>query len=217
MFRVVALGQSAGLIVDQLRAIRNYEDIEFVYCDTDEKSLMDYGRESDKHILLKSFSQCNKAIHEDNELMAVLVTDLYDQCSQQYANEIMNHLWNYADRTYCFAIIPFNAGGQRPVSLEKLKTLTDWSDITVVQDNSTYRAELLCPHSFMGAGMVLLLDLVLRHPCKEPTSDRDTLPFGIWATTDQMFMTFNAFYSNNPKIRNYYKAGTFSFLKSTNS
>lgn len=44
MYRVVALGAVAGEIVDRLRATGNYDDIRFVYCDTDKEHLMSHGK-----------------------------------------------------------------------------------------------------------------------------------------------------------------------------
>ena len=41
MFRVVALGYRAGMMVDRLRAKKNYDDIRFVYCNTDSSQLHD--------------------------------------------------------------------------------------------------------------------------------------------------------------------------------
>ncbi len=60
-----------------------------------------------------------------------------------------------------------------------------------------------------------LLALVLQHPRKGLSEDRDKLPFGVWATEKQLFMALNAFYSTNPEMGSYYKAKTFSFHKST--
>uniref|UniRef100_UPI0025B0F4A7 hypothetical protein n=1 Tax=Paramuribaculum intestinale TaxID=2094151 RepID=UPI0025B0F4A7 len=76
MFRVVALGYRAGMIVDRLRAKKNYDDIRFVYCNSDRRLLSELGKDEDEHIFLTDIAQCRKAIHDDNELMAVLVTCL---------------------------------------------------------------------------------------------------------------------------------------------
>lgn len=213
MFRVVALGYWAGEIIDRLRATGTYDDIRFVFCDTDERQLMAHGNENDEHILLIDIAQCREAVHDDNELMAILVTTLFEDCSLQYASEIMSELWNYADRTYCFATIPFYAGGKRDVALEVFKNLTYWSDISVAQDmlkmpGSTFFIDY-------DEAITKLLALVLRHPLKGLSEDRDKLPFGVWATEKQMFTALNAFYSNNPEMASYYDAGTFSFHKST--
>ena len=45
MFRVIALGYRAGMIVDRLRAKKNFDDIRFVYCNTD-SSLLHVYREA---------------------------------------------------------------------------------------------------------------------------------------------------------------------------
>ena len=89
MFRVVALGYRAGMIVDRLRARKNYDDIRFVYCNADSRLLSEWGKEEDEHILLTDIAQCREAIHDDCELMAILVTCLDEDCSQKYASEIM--------------------------------------------------------------------------------------------------------------------------------
>lgn len=47
MFRVVALGYRAAKIVDRLRETKKYDDIKFVYCNTDKDLLSDCGREGD--------------------------------------------------------------------------------------------------------------------------------------------------------------------------
>lgn len=213
MFRVVALGYWAGEIIDRLRATGTYDDIRFVFCDTDERQLMAHGNENDEHILLTDIAQCREAIHDDNELMAVLVTTLYEDCSLQYASEIMSELWNYADRTYCFATIPFYAGGKRDLALEILKKLTYWSDISVAQDMLKMPGSIFFIDYYDA--IAKMLAMVLQHPRKGLSEDRDELPLGVWATETQMFMVLNAFYSNNPEMESYYNAGTFSFHKST--
>jgi len=213
MFRIVALGYWAGEIIDRLRVSGTYDDIRFVFCDTDERQLMAHGNEKDEHILLTDIAQCREAIHDDNEPMSVLVTTLHEDCSLQYASKIMSELWNYADRTYCFATIPFYAGGKRDAALEVFKSLTYWSDISIAQDmlkmpDSTFFIDYY-------DAIAKLLALVLQHPRKGLNEDRDKLPFGVWATEKQLFMALNAFYSTNPEMGSYYKAKTFSFHKST--
>ncbi|MDE7450407.1 MAG: hypothetical protein K2M72_09385 [Paramuribaculum sp.] len=215
MFRVVALGYRAAGIVDRLRATKEYDDVKFVYCNTDKDWLSGCGQEEDEHIHLKNMAQCREAIHEDNELMAVLVTCLgYEwnrDNSREYAAEIMSELWNFADHTYCFATIPFAPGGHRPSAFEIFESLTYWSDISVRQDDlkEPYMIDVLS----MDKGLMRFLDLVLSHPYKGRSSERDKLPFGVWATEEQLWMALNAMYSNN--MPEYYKAGTFSFHKST--
>lgn len=212
MFRVVALGYWAGEIIDRLRATGTYDDIRFVFCDTDERQLMAHGSEIDEHILLSDIVQCREAIHDDNELMAVLVTMLSEDCSLKYATEIMSELRNNANRTYCFATIPFYAGGKRDAALEVFKKLTYWSDISVAQDM------LKMPDSVFFIdyyeAIAKLLVLVLEHPHKCFSSDQRDLPYGVWATEKQMFMALSAMYSNNPSMKEYYEAGTFLFHKS---
>ncbi|WP_305150585.1 hypothetical protein, partial [uncultured Duncaniella sp.] len=88
MFRVVTLGYRAGMIVDRLRAKKNYDDIRFVYSNTDSRLLHEWGKEEDEHILLTDIAQCRESIHDDNELMAVLVTCL--------GNDLGNDSWKYA-------------------------------------------------------------------------------------------------------------------------
>lgn len=216
MYRVVALGYRAGLIVDRLRARGKYDDIRFVYCNTDNNFSHQRGNENDEHILLTSISQCREAIHDDNELMAVLVTCLGNDfdCSWKYASEIMGELWDYADRTYSFASIPFMAGGQRDSAVKVFKELTCWSDVSVLQD------DLKEPYNKvpldMDNGLVYLLDVVLSHYHKGRNSDFDELPFGVWATDNQVMMALRAVYSNSRKMSEYYKAGTFSFHEGTN-
>ena len=215
MFRVVALGYRAGMIIDRLRVNKDYKDIRFVYCNANEIFLSDVGRENDEHIHLKNMEQCREAIHDDNELMAVLVTCLgYDWTrdnSREYAAEIMSELWNYADHTYCFATIPFAPGGHRPSAFEIFNSLTYWSDISVLQDDlkEPYMLDVLS----MDEGLVQFLDLVLSHPRKGRSSELDELPFGVWATEKQVLTAMNAMYTNN--MPEYYKADTFSFHKST--
>ena len=214
MFRVVALGYRAGMIVDRLRANKNYDDIRFVYCNTDSRLLSEWGKGEDEHVLLTDIAQCREAIHNDNELMAVLVTCLgndFKNDSWKYASEIMAELWNYADHSYCLASLPFWPGGQRPAAIEMFKKITSWSDITVLQD------DLKEPYNHfpieIDKGLVRFLDLLLSHPQKGRSSELDDLPFGVWATEKQLWMALNAMYSNN--MPEYYEAGTFSFHKST--
>lgn len=211
MFRVVTLGYWAGVIVTELRAMGKYDDIRFVFCDTDYDLLMSQGYENDEHILLTDMAQCREAIHDDNELMAVLVTDLSEDCSRMYAAEIMSELWNYADHTYCFATIPFNAGGKRESAIEVFNQLANWSDITVMQDFRKMPESVFFIDYYNG--IARLLDLVLSHPKNGLSEERDKLPFGVWANEKQLWMALNAMYSNN--MPEYCEAGTFSFHKST--
>lgn len=44
MYRVIALGHEAGEIVDQLRSAGIYDDIRFVFCDTELNRLKTHGR-----------------------------------------------------------------------------------------------------------------------------------------------------------------------------
>lgn len=212
MYRVVALGNEGGNIVDRLRATGNYDDIRFVYCDTEKEQLMSHGNNNDKHILLTSLVQYNMAIHDDNELMAVLVTSLGDELHNKYVPDIIYELWGYADHTYCFATIPKleNATKNDGEYADLFNWITDHSETTVLQDNS------LLPESLdRNVGIAQLLGLFLHHPRKGMSSERTELPFGILATEKQRYMALQAMYSNNPKMRPYYKAGTFSFHKST--
>ena len=216
MFRVVALGSRAGMIVDRLRARKKYDDIRFVYCNANKELIPEWGSEEDEHIHLKNTEQCREAIHNDNELMAVLVTCLgYDfgpcDTSREYAAEIMSELWNYADHTYCFATVPFAPGGHRPSAFEIFNSLTEWSDISVLQD------DLKEPYNYdplwMDKGLVRFLELILSRPKKGEIFDYDEVPFGVVATDEQLLKALNAMYSNN--MPEYYMAGTFSFHEST--
>lgn len=211
-YRVVALGYFAGEIVDQLRATGTYDDVKFVYCDSDERKLMAHGEEDDEHILLTNMTQCREAIHSDNDLMSVLVTDLDEVCSRQYAGEIMYELWSYAERTYCFASIPFYAGGQREAAIEVFKEITDYCDLTILQDNLKQQDVFFINRDL---GTVHFLDLLLSHPKKGLSSECDEFPFGFGATEKQVHLAFRAMYSDNCKMRRYFKAGTFSFHEST--
>ncbi len=211
-YRVEALGYFAGEIVDQLRATGTYDDIKFVYCDSYEQRLKAHGEEDDEHILLTNMTQCREALHSDIDLMAILVTDLYEDCSRQYAFEIMYELWNYAERTYCFASIPFHAGGKREPAIEVFKEITDYCDLLILQNNLKQEEVSFIKHDY---GIIHQLDLRLSHPKKGLSSEREELPFGIWATEEQVHMALLAMYSNNRKMRRYYKAGTFSLHEST--
>ena len=215
MFRVVALGYRAGMIVDRLRATKECDDIRFVYCNANEELLSGVGTEDDEHIHLKKMKKCRESVHDDNEFMAVLVTclgyDISDDNSREYAIEMMTELWDYADHTYCFATLPFAPGGHRPSAMEIFNSLTYWSDISVLQD------DLKEPYNYfpldMDEGLIRFLDLVLSHPREGLSLDCVDLPFGVWATEKQLWMALNAMYSNN--MPEYYQSGTFSFHKST--
>ena len=214
MYRVIALGYRAGMIVDRLRARKEYDDIKFVYCNTDSDLLRDCGNENDEHIHLVDMTQCREAIHEDNDQMAVLITTLgYDfsiDKSREYASEIMSELCKGSARTYCFATLPFAAGGNRPSAIEIFNTLTCLSDISVCQDDSKepYNYSFMLD---MDRGLAGFINLILSHPRKGRSVHRDRQPFGVWATEKQLWMALHAMYSNN--MPEYYKAGTFSFHK----
>lgn len=207
------MGYWAGEIIDRLRATGRYDDIQFVFCDTDERQLMGHGNEKDENILLTDIAQCREAIHDDKGQMAVLVTTLNEACSLQYASEIMSELWNCTNRTYCFAIIPFGAGGKRDSAIEVFNSLTYWSDISVAQDMHTMPGSVFFIDYYDAISKFIAM--VLEHPRMCFGSANRDLPYGVWATEKQMFMALNAFYSNNPEMECYYNAGTFSFHKST--
>ena len=212
MYRVIALGHEAGEIVDQLRRTGIYDDIRFVFCDTESNRLKTHGRDDDERVLLTGIAQCREAIHEDCELMAVLVTSLEEDDSLKYAMEIMYELWSYADYTYCFATTPYgDAVRKKDGSLVgAFNWITDYSLVTVLQDNGRL------PEDFgRSKGMARLLELVLQHPRKGLSEDRDESPFGVWATEKQLYMALQAMYSNYPELSGYYDAEVFSFHKST--
>ena len=212
MYRVVALGYFAGEIADQLRAECMFNDIKFVYCHSDESLLIAHGNEHDEHIMITDTIQCRKAIHSDNDLMAILVTDLSEDCSLQYAAEIMSELWSFADRTYCFASIPIYAGGKRDKAIEVFKRINTWTDLSILQDNLKQDGVFFIDRDY---GTICLLDLVLQHPNKSLVSQHGERPFGVWATGKQVHTALMAMYSNNRKMSRYYNAGTFSFHKNT--
>lgn len=212
MYRVIALGHEAGEIVDQLRRTGIYDDIRFVFCDTESNRLKTHGRDDDERVLLTGIAQCREAIHEDCELMAVLVTSLEEDDSLKYAMEIMYELWSYADYTYCFATTPNgDAVRKKDGSLVgAFNWITDYSLVTVLQDNGRL------PEDFgRSKGMARLLELVLQHPRKGLSEDRDESPFGVWPTEKQLYMALQAMYSNYPELSGYYDAEVFSFHKST--
>ena len=212
MYRVIALGHEAGEIVDLLRKTGTYEDIRFVFCDTDANRLHTHGLDDDEHILLTGIAQCREAIHDDCELMAVLVTSLEQDDSLKYAMEIMYELWSYADYTYCFATTPDGdavKGNGGPLA-DAFHWITDYSIITVLQDNRTLPEDL-----DRNKGMARLLESVLQHPRKGLSEDRDESPFGVWATEKQLYRALQAVYSNYLGLSGYYDAEVFSFHKST--
>ena len=214
MYRVIALGHEAGEIVDQLRSNDIYDDIRFLFCDTESNRLKTHGRDDDKRVHLTGIAQCREAIHEDCELMAVLVTSIEENDSLKYAMEIMYELWSYADYTYCFATTPDGdavkkKGGPLAGAFD---WITDYSIITVLQDNSRLPEGL-----DRNKGMARLLGTVLQHPRKGLSEDCDELPFGVWATEKQLYMALQAVYSNYPGLSGYYDAEVFSFHKSTHN
>lgn len=211
MYRVVALGDWAGCVVDRLRENGIYDDIRFVFCDTDERRLAAHGNKEDEHILLNNLTQCREAIHDDCELMAVLVVDL-EEIAREYVIEIIYELWGYADYTYCFATGPAleeitKSAGK---TAELFKWITDYSVITVYQDDSCLPEGL-----DRNDGIAQLLGLVLNHPSKYKSDEREEVPFGVWATDKQLFMALQAVYSNHAQTQGYYEAESFTFHKST--
>lgn len=214
MYRVIALGHEAGEIVDQLRSAGIYDDIRFVFCDTELNRLKTHGRDNDEHVLLTGIAQCREVIHDDCELMAVLVTSLEDEDLLKYAVEIMYELWSYADYIYCFATTPYADAvrEKRGPLVDAFNWITDYSIITVLQDNSRVPEDL-----GRNKGMARLLESVLQHPRKGLSEDCDELPFGVWATEKQLYMALQAVYSNYPGLSGYYDAEVFSFHKSTHN
>ncbi len=212
MCRVVALGHWAASVVDRLRSIGNFDDIRFVYSDTDKERLMSHGNNNDEHILLTSLEQCREAIRKDCEFMTGLVTDLGDRATLKYVADIVYELWGHADYTYCFVTAPKleNTIVIKEEYAKLFRWITDHSLITVLQDRSRLPENLDSYH-----GIALLLGLVLHHPRKGTSDERNELPFGVLATEKQLYMAFQAMYSNNPQIQGYYDAATFSFHKST--
>lgn len=214
MYRVIALGYEACEIVDQLRSNGIYDDIRFLFCDTESNRLKTHGQDDDERVLLTGIAQCREAIHDDCELMAVLVTSIEENDSLKYAMEIMYELWSYADYTYCFATTPDGDAIKKkggPLA-DAFDWITDYSIITVLQDNSRLPEGL-----DRNKGMARLLGAVLQHPRKGLSEDCDELPFGVWATEKQLYMALQAVYSNYPELSGYYDAEVFYFHKSTHN
>lgn len=212
MYRVVALGEWAGVVVDRLRENGFYDDIRFVFCDTDDRRLAAHGNKEDEHILLTNLARCSEAIHDDCELMAVLVVDL-EEIAREYVIDIIYELWGYADYSYCFATGPELSEITEGVgkNAELFKWITDHSNnMTVFQDKSKL------PVSFdRYNGMSQLLGLILHHPHKGKSNEREDVPFGVWATEKQLFTALQTVYSNHAQMQGYYNAGSFTFHKST--
>ena len=58
MYRVIALGHEAGEIVDQLRSNGIYDDIRFLFCDTESNRLKTHGRDDDKRVQWRLCMNC---------------------------------------------------------------------------------------------------------------------------------------------------------------
>ncbi len=213
MFRVVALDNAGGNIVDRLLSLGDFPDIQFVFCDTYEVDLMKHGRSTDRHVLLSNLPKCHEDLHDDNELMAVLVTGLGGECSNRFGYDVIHELWNYADRTYCFATLPTAFEGTE--RCRKATELFDWinqySDITVLQDNGKLPENISI--NDMDYCLASLLQLALDHPKKGLSDEKDELPLGVWATQKQLMMALRAKYSNYLPLADYYEAGAISFHK----
>lgn len=211
MIRVVAVGNGAGNIVDQLRRNKTYPDVKFVYCDTDVEMLDTHGVETDKHVLLTpNMERVRKDVHSDNDIATVLVCCLGGKTTSKYVLEIARVLSDYSDKTFYMASIPASYEGteRRANAISVFEDITKECEIAVLQDNDNVPGCLNI--SQMDNGIVKFLDLLLSHLKKFRNEEEAELPFAVWATKKQAFMALRAMYCNNPELDEYYKMNTFS-------
>lgn len=214
MIRVVAVGNGAGNIVDQLRKTKTFPDVEFLFCDTDKEALDRHGIAEDKHVLLTpNMEQLRKDVHADNAPGTVLVCCLGGHATSKYALEIAQELRDSSDKAYCVASIPASYEGAERIAnaMRVFEQITGQCGISILQNNDNVPGCLNI--SQMDNGIVCLLDLLLSHPKKGTSKEDAELPFAVWATANQVNMALNALYSNNPELASYYEMGTFSFHK----
>lgn len=215
MMRIVAVGNGAGNIVDQLRKSKSFPDIEFIFCDTDHEDLGRHGSSEDKHVYLTpNMEKVRADVHSDNDFATILVCCLGGKTTSKYALEIAWELWDYSDKTYFFATIPASYEGpeRRANALKVFEDITkEWkkSEISILQDNDKLPGSLSI--SQMDNGMVRLIDLLASHNKKIGSEEEAEFPFAVWATNKQAFMALRALYCNDPELSDYYKMHTFSF------
>lgn len=212
MIRVVAVGNGAGNIVDQLRKNKTFPYVEFLFCDTDEEALNRHGNPEDRHIVLTpNMEKVCKDIHSDNDIATILVCCLGGKTTSKYAMEIAQELWDYSDKTYFFATIPSVIEGamRRSNSFSNFEDVADLFDVAVLQDNDMIPEYLNMTQ--MDNGIVTMIESLLSSPSIDFSVDEDELPFIMTATPGQGLDALVALYNSSPQLADYGRMRTFMF------
>lgn len=206
--RVIAVGDKAGRIVDYLRQEDDYDNVDFWFLGSTGSGLLSHGYLTEPHIHLgKVFNtKYIEAIHVDNELAAIVIASLDEQISQTFLYDIVGEVWNYADKVYCFVMLPPTKEGteRRNNAIDLFHRITDLSDITVFQDNKD-----LPDNVNYEEGMAQLVKCCLDHPFDEEAHELMTI--AEWATVKQMWAILNSYVVH--QMPAYLEAATFSFHK----
>lgn len=210
--RVIAVGDKAGRIVDYLRQEDNYDNVDFWFLGSTASSLLSHGYLTEPHIHFgKVFNtKYMDAIHVDNEIAAIVIASLDEQISQTFIYDIVGEAWNYADKVYCFVMLPPTKEGteRRNNAIDLFHKITDWSDITVLQDHDD-----LPDNANLEDGMTQLLKCCLAHPDidEDDEEPHNLMTTAEWATVKQMWAILNSYVVN--QMPTYLESATFSFHK----
>jgi len=209
MIRVIAVGNGGGNIVDCLREKEDFKDVEFWYCDSDKADLMGHGQDTDRHILFgRDFHiKYIDDIHVENEFVAIVVACLGGQMTSTYLYDIVGESWGFADKVYCFVTLPIRFDMERRnKAIEIFHNITDWSDITILQDNAE-----LPENTQQNDGMAQLLTCCLRNPKNGTSEDRELFTTAELVTVKRMWVILNSYVVN--RMPEWFEAATFSFHK----
>ncbi|MCM1141649.1 MAG: hypothetical protein NC453_24020 [Muribaculum sp.] len=206
--RVIAVGNKAGKIVDNLRQDKDYDNVDFWFCGTKSSNILSHGYLSEPHILFseKFNTKYIDAIHVDNEMAAIVIAGLDEEISCNYLYDIVGEAWNYADKVYCFLILPASKeiGEQRNDAIDLFHQISNWSDITVLQDNKD-----LPNNVDYEDGMAQLVKCCLEQPLNK--EDHSLMTVAEWTTVKQMWAILNTYVIN--QMPAYLESATFSFHK----
>ena len=141
-------------------------------------------------------------------MAAILIAILDEQISQTFIYDIVGEVWGYADKVYCFLMLPTTKEGteRRNNAIDLFHRITDWSDITILQDNDD-----LPDNANFEDGMTQLLICCLNHPDIDDEKNHELMTTAEWSTVKQMWAILNSYVVN--QMPAYLEAATFSFHK----
>lgn len=182
---VIAIGNGAGNIVDEFRALTNPSDVDFIYCDTDAALLRKHGSETDYHYLL------GKDWHTELELLLnckrdaiVIIACLGGQTGSLFAPLFTERLRTKTDKLISLVSLPFKFEGalRNRRAVASLVSIENNSDVTIIQQNAKLPDDMM--QNQMNEPLVRFLDVV--NPVFVISGESINCPFVEWANMGKL-------------------------------